>query len=210
MVGSKSTRADRTRRRLPCALFVDKRRHAGVVLDLSASGVFVQTSATPGTGERVTLECHLPGDPQPSRLETRVARRNLVPARLRTVAHGGLGLRIESAPETYYSFVARLLREEVARATKPAKPVVAAEPAAAPPRRRPVSKLQRQARELALRRALGPRVPEERKYGYRLRVQQGTRSRLLTVEAACEEQARADALAQLGEGWQIVSCEPAD
>jgi Tfp pilus assembly protein PilZ len=213
-LSSRNRRAERTRKRLPCALFVEKRRHAGMVLDLSANGLFVQTSAAPEVGERVTLECHLPNQEQPARLETRVARRKLVPPKLRTVAQGGLGLRIENAPEPYYAFVAEILREQVGRPRAAAvEPPAAAPPAAAPPAaaaRRPVSNLQRRARELALRRALGPREPQVPKHRFHVRVGLGARSRTLTLDAADEEQARSQALAQLGAGWMVLRCERED
>jgi hypothetical protein len=209
----RNRRAERTRKRLPCTLFVEKRRHVGVVLDLSANGLFVQTSATPETGDRVTLECHLPGQSEPARLDTRVARRKLVPPKLRTVAQGGLGLRIENAPEPYYSFVAQVLREQIGRpaeAPKPGPPEPQDSPPPPAPAKRSVSNLERRAREIALRRALGPRTPEEPKHLFRVRVGHGARSRTLTVNAVNEDQARAEALAKLDSGWMVLRCERQD
>lgn len=189
---------------MPCTLFVEAKRHSGIVLDLSANGLFVQTSASPETGESLRVEIVLPGVKQPSVLQVRVARRKLVPPRLRTVAQGGVGLRIERAPEEYFTVIAELLREQVGEKKK--ETVKEEEQLAAPPPRR-ISKLQRKARKLALRQALGPRRPAAEQERFRLRISHGARSRILDIDASSEDEARARALAEAGKGWAVLRCE---
>ena len=90
----------RYRRRVPCRMSVGEQRYSGVVLNLSGSGVFVQTSAAPEPGEPIELEL---GDDIGLRGEI-VWRRKVAPE-LRSVAQGGVGVRIRSAPESYYALV---------------------------------------------------------------------------------------------------------
>jgi hypothetical protein len=137
-------RAKRTRKRLPCVLHVGSSRHSGVVVDVSATGLFVQTSASSPPGTTGALELNLPGYPERFRLEVTVARTKAVPPRLRTVAQGGLGLKILQAPEEYYGYVDRLQPREEERAEKPAA-------AAARPKRK-LTGLEKRARALALKR----------------------------------------------------------
>src|SRR5215813_10784715 len=46
---------NRKKRRIPCQLWVGEREHSALILDLSPSGLFVQTHAKPQRGERVGL-----------------------------------------------------------------------------------------------------------------------------------------------------------
>jgi hypothetical protein len=90
----------RSRHRLTCELVLGDRRHPGIVLDVSQTGLFVQTSAAPPPGERVRVRLQPAGGAE-LELEASIARRYAVPARLASVARGGVGLRIESAPDDY-------------------------------------------------------------------------------------------------------------
>jgi Tfp pilus assembly protein PilZ len=199
-------RADRTKKRLACTLVIGDTRLAGIVLDLSASGIFVQTSANPAPGAELGLEIEIPGEPQRPLLAVRVARRKVVPPRLKSVVHGGLGLQIESAPEAYFRYLAQLQPDEAAAAS----PTVAASPAKpslgvkAPP-----AKLS-PARGRGALRGTPPRpAAVAKKERFRVRVSQigGSRSRSLEVSAASEEEARREAMAAAGEGWKILGCE---
>ena len=100
------------------------------------------------------------------------------------IAHGGVGVRILNAPETYYKFMETLgigsgatdFKSESSDAETPEKA-----PAA-------------------------DALPQQ---SYRVRVKQteGPRSRILDVAASSEEDARSRALAELGEGWQVLQVE---
>lgn len=135
--------ASRSKRRLVCDLVAEEGRAAGIVLDVSASGLFVQTSATPSPGSRVDVELTLPGGEQPLCIHGRVARRRAVPARLRSVVQGGVGIAIDVAPEAFFRFVAELQSE------KPEPSAAAKQPTAS---ERPQSNLARKALMERLRR----------------------------------------------------------
>lgn len=90
----------RRRRRLPCSLLVDGRRHGGVVRDLSPGGLFVQTAAElpAGTGAIVWFRT-----PEGERfvLEATVPHRRRVPRSLTWATSGGVGLCIQDPPKAY-------------------------------------------------------------------------------------------------------------
>ena len=50
-------RAKRIKRRITCDLVIDGKRQSGIVLDVSATGMFVQTAITSNIGQEV--EVHL-------------------------------------------------------------------------------------------------------------------------------------------------------
>ncbi len=206
MVSKSETRAQRTKKRLACTLMIEGSRLAGIVLDLSASGLFVQTSANPAHGARVGLELDIPGESQRCPLAVRVARRKVVPPRLKSVVHGGLGLQIENAPEAYFRYLAQIQADEAAAASAGASaPPAKASPAVAPPPAKASP-----ARTSAPRRRPSPRRPAvPKKERFRVRVSQigGSRSRSLEVSAASEEDARREAMAASGGGWKILGCE---
>jgi|SRR5262245_1888244 len=177
--------AKRARRRLACRLVVGRQRFSGVILDLSSSGIFVQTNAKPRPGEPVSLELSMPGQREPLRLEAQVARVKAVPARLVAVAQGGLGLRITNAPEGYYGFLSAILPEMAAAEDEEAVEL---------------------AQELVAE-VTAPRVsPAPAAHRYRVHVSQvgGARSRTLRIEANSPEEAAERALATAGDGWKLL------
>ena len=99
---------DRKKRRLPCELRSAGQKWAGMVLDVSASGIFVQTSAKVRPGAALEMEVSVPGSPEPVLMSVEVVRIKNVPPQLRAVAQGGIGVRITSAPEAYYRFMQQL------------------------------------------------------------------------------------------------------
>ena len=82
---------ERKKRRMPCSVTFDGRKHSGLVLDVSPGGLFVQTSAKAEPGDRLDLNLSIPGEEQMVHMQVEVARKVVVPPRLRTVAHGGIG-----------------------------------------------------------------------------------------------------------------------
>jgi hypothetical protein len=102
-VGEKRTLA-RVKKRLPCELVVEGVTHTGLVLDVSPRGLFVQTAATPAPGTSLTVRLHPPSG-RAIVVQGRVARRRMVPRRLASLASGGIGVRVESAPEEFFQLL---------------------------------------------------------------------------------------------------------
>ncbi len=98
----------RIKTRLPCQLIIAGTRYGGLVLSVSPIGCFVQTSAQPAIGNQVEARIQIPAEETPVTLLGTVASKKIVPAALRTVAQGGIGLSIQYAPEAYYSFLMTL------------------------------------------------------------------------------------------------------
>ena len=75
-------RAERIRRRVTCELQLGGRSYRGIVLDLSETGVFVQTEATPPPGARLRIKLHAAGGIE-FEVDATVARRQVAPPRAR-------------------------------------------------------------------------------------------------------------------------------
>src|SRR5262245_5791627 len=88
---------DRKKRRIPCQLWVGKREHSALILDVSHAGLFIQTHARTQLGERLRLQFSL--EDVVLELKVEVARTKAVPPNLLAAAKGGIGVRILSAPE---------------------------------------------------------------------------------------------------------------
>jgi len=189
-------RAPRSKKRIPCEVKSGHHRHSGMILDVSASGLFIQTSAAHPPGTRVSVDLNLPGRGQLV-LQGSVARRKMVPARLRSVESGGIGVRLDYAPEEFFQLIARVQGASgpEAKAEVPSQPVAKPAPAARPSQ--------------APRPATPPRPPAPPRALYRVRVAQaaGARSRFLDVRAESVKAAQAQVLAELGDGWKVLSCE---
>jgi PilZ domain len=182
-------RAERIKRRVTCELLLDGRSYRGIVLDLSATGIFVQTEATPGPGARMRIRFHTASGDE-LEVDASVARRQAVPRELAGVVRGGLGLRIERPPEAYYGLIGmKAPAEEMSRGQGTSNRVAQTAPARAPEPPKPPP---------------APKLPD-----YRVRVKQtdGPRSRILKLGAANPDDARKRALAELGRGWEVLSVE---
>jgi hypothetical protein len=185
--------AKRTKRRLTCRLGVGGRFVSGVILDLSSTGLFVQTHAKPALRERLVVEISVPGHARQLRLGAVVARVRLVPPQLLNVAQGGVGLRITSAPEEYFAFLGALMPEPGEASPAVACGLLELEP--------------------ATEEAAGEAKPEPSAVAaFRVRVSQtgGARTRTLRVIGASASEAVALALAEVGEGWRVLEATPDD
>jgi hypothetical protein len=100
-------RFERSKVRIPCALELPESSHAGFVLDLSASGLFVQTSASAEEGTKVRLILREPGR-DPIALEARVVRLRGSHRSVAAVRTGGLGFALSNAPEAYFQLLVEL------------------------------------------------------------------------------------------------------
>ncbi len=98
-------RRKRFKRRITCELTVDGKRQSGIVLDVSAEGLFVQTAVTAPPGALVEVRLAATRTTPEIVLRARVARGLRVPPRLMAVAAGGLGLRVIQAPPEFAELV---------------------------------------------------------------------------------------------------------
>lgn len=102
---------ERFRKRIPCAFNAGGRSSSGLVLNVSRSGLFLQTSIPEDSGTVVDLELKPLDRVEPIALTARVVWRKAVPAQLRTIASGGFGLQIIRADEAYYGLLSALVEK---------------------------------------------------------------------------------------------------
>jgi hypothetical protein len=112
-VGSQSTDSGAERRvfarvpyRIPCEFSHDGHKLAGIVTDVSARGVFVETShrIPPGTELRLMLR-----DPRGSyALAGRVKRERRSHRSLRHVRSSGFGVQLDVIPEPFFRLLVEL------------------------------------------------------------------------------------------------------
>ena len=181
-------RADRIRRRVTCELQLGGRSYRGIVLDLSETGVFVQTEATPPPGTRLRVRLHASGGIE-FEVDATVARRQVAPPQLATVVRGGLGLRVEHAAPGV------LQADRDGERLLPGRRAGRRRSAQSPRRGAPPPE---------------PAAPDVRpEFRVRAKQSDGPRSRTLKVKARSPSEARKNALAELGRGWEILSVEAA-
>jgi hypothetical protein len=97
-------KVERLKQRLTCELVMGDRRHPGIVLDVSPTGLFVQTSCSPAPGESIRVNLRRPGEAEVE-VAASVARRYVVPRRLMSIARGGVGLQIESSSDDFLRLI---------------------------------------------------------------------------------------------------------
>jgi Tfp pilus assembly protein PilZ len=167
----------RFRKRLPCQVKIGGSAHEGWIVNLSRSGLFVQTGVGVRPGEEIEVALQAPTASPDLVLRSRVVWRRSVPAPFRDVM-GGIGVQIHSPPESYYSLVDAVERlySQVPRAIR-ARRVREGDPE--------------------------PRIPRTR---FLIRIQQigGIRTRTLEVDAESEAEARRAALDLGGDDWTIT------
>ncbi len=100
---------ERFRKRIPCAFNAGGRSGSGLVLNVSRSGLFLQTSIPESSGTFIDLELNPSDRENPIALTARVVWRRAVPAQLRTIVNGGFGMQIVRADEAYYGLLCALV-----------------------------------------------------------------------------------------------------
>ena len=100
--------AKRHRWRLACEIVSDGRSQRAIVLDLSGTGLFVQTGTRLPPGAEVEVRVLLRDGAESTALRARVVRNKQVPPQLTSVARGGVGLKILDAPAAFYETIAAL------------------------------------------------------------------------------------------------------
>jgi hypothetical protein len=118
----KRRRHNRTKKRIGCTVVSGDQRYAGIVLDVSPQGIFVQTSAALAPGSIVNVELGVSSQQEPLLVEARVARHKQVPPSLRSIAGGGLGLHIDLPPQGFLQFYADLTRTNLPNSEKSERP----------------------------------------------------------------------------------------
>lgn len=98
---------------MSCKLRLGQQDHAGIVLDVSRQGLFVQTSAEVRVGDSVEVVLSRPERGTAIRVEAGVRWLRRVPSRLRSVTPPGIGLQISHAEEGYYALLAEALQGQV-------------------------------------------------------------------------------------------------
>lgn len=167
-----------------------------MVLDVSLSGLSLQTNLELAQGDEVELEI---GDG----------------ARVRVLALAWNARRVRRAGET--SNVVGMMLSEVGADYEALVARVAAsraKPAARPPARTPAAPLSTASQappRQPVRRAPPPLPRPRPLLWWRLRVKEtnGPRTRLVTLAAASAEDAAAQSLAEMGGGWVVLEVKPA-
>jgi len=167
-------RAKRVKRRITCELVVDGKRQSGIVLDLSATGLFVQTAVTSPVGKEVEVHLAATRTTPALTLRTRVARGKRVPPQLLTAAGGGVGLRVINPPAAF----AQLSAGDGESTPSPPQPSPEAPSTA--------------------------NNQTQRRFQVRLQATSGMRSRSVVVQCADAKAAKAQASALVGRGWDVV------
>ena len=101
----------RLRRELPCTLLVEGRRHRGLVRDISALGLFVQTPEPVPPGADVIIEFRVP-EGRRFVLEAKAPHRRPVSHSLASHSTEGVGLHIQDPPAAYLRWVEGLSTDE--------------------------------------------------------------------------------------------------
>ena len=169
--------AKRHKWRLACEVVSDGRSQRAIVIDISRTGVFVQTGTRLPPGAEVAVRLLLTDATEPILIRAKVARNKQVPPQLTSVARGGVGLRILDAPQAYYETIASLEGGDSRR-----QPSVTVATPAAP-------------------------EPARTRFRVRVKQSDGQRSRSVEILAESPDEARTRALAEVGAGWEAIAAD---
>jgi len=168
-----------------------------VLLDVSLSGLLLQTSLELTQGDEVALE--IPGA-DGARVQVRALAWNARRVRRGGTTSNVVGMMLAEVGADYEALVDRVAGSRAPAARAPAN-------APAEPRSKPTQEPAPQTRHRAPPPHLGPR----RLLWWRLRVKEtsGLRTRIVTLAAASAEAAAAQSLAEMGAGWEVIEVKPA-
>lgn len=172
----------RFKKRVPCELLIAGSRHPGIVLNLSRSGLFVQTAIAAHRGDPIGVDLNIETEGWGAiELDAVVMWNRKVGAQFRGVRHGGVGLQIRNAGSAYYELLSdvALGTGTVLRSGGGENPLSASAP-----------KVEVVSGEL---------------YRVRIGLRDTSRSRTVTLRCSDESEARARALSTAGSGtWDIL------
>lgn len=97
----------RVKKRIHCTLEHESRHGSGLILNLSPSGIFVQTTQPAEPGTRVAIDFIDPEHSRPIELETAVVWRRRISPHMTGLNQSGMGLRLIDAPPEYRALVAK-------------------------------------------------------------------------------------------------------
>jgi hypothetical protein len=109
-------RDERQKRRLTCRVGHEGQRFSGIVLDISPTGLFIQTTSPIPPGSTVVVELPRQGTAEAFEVRARVARRRRVPQRLASLMTAGIGLKVLDPPPAYAHLVQR--EDDASRAAR--------------------------------------------------------------------------------------------
>lgn len=87
---------------MTCELRFDGRKAGGIVIDVSETGIFVQTAAKPPLGSMVDVRLSPGAGRADMDLRARVARTRRTDPRLARIEGSGIGLQVLDAPAEFY------------------------------------------------------------------------------------------------------------
>ena len=107
-----TAQAPRITRRLSCDLFFAGARHQGVVLNVSRSGLFVQTSVAAQPGSNVGIKLNGPQG-ENLELDTKVVWKRIAELQITGITRSGVGLQIRHASPGYLEFLENLAQRKI-------------------------------------------------------------------------------------------------
>lgn len=210
MYASPPRRAERFLWRSQCEVYVSGRRQVGVIINISKTGLFVQTATTAAHRGAVVL-LNIPASENRSAflLETLVARRQFGRAGLGGGWTSGIGLQLVTSSPQFEAILQNHAALHQVDSEKCSDPIVQDSDKA-------------QARNVVM--VAEPTVPTDflksnavamptasqaaSLFRVRVMLQGTTRSRMLTVSGTSADEARAKALAQIHQDWRVVEVAP--
>jgi len=176
----------RFKKRVPCRFDIDETNHRGFVLNLSHGGLFVSSRVIPQVGSRLSLHLSPTGADEAIPLDALVVWKRKVHPDMANIRDPGVGLEIVESNDAYERLVAD------AATALGAQTIPAGRPSA---------------RFRQANRQTDP-VPEPAPAGrsFKVRVARvgGPRTRYVEVMAMDDAAARACALDEVGEGWEVM------
>jgi hypothetical protein len=106
--------SQRIKRRIPCEFDYEGHVYAGIVVDLSAGGMFLQTDTAIEPGSELGLRLRPDRAPEVT-LRGRVVRRRFTPAVLSSMIRRGVGVHLLNAPPAYFDLLGIAPEEDAER-----------------------------------------------------------------------------------------------
>lgn len=108
---SEQRRSKRHAFRLPCTFRLPEGDQAGFITNISSRGFFIQTRCSADSGMQVVVTVQY--EPDPAMLITgAVVRARRSPLSMTSLEQPGIGIKIETAPDTYYQLIQDLEQKE--------------------------------------------------------------------------------------------------